>query len=1021
MKLPSLAIKNAQFTLTIVVLLVLVGIVSYLNMPRSEDPQFDIPITLIEVVYPGASPTDIETLVVVPLEEEFADIDNIKKIESQVKNGGARIEVTFHYGSDPELAFNKVQLAVSSVKPSLPDGVQDLLVLKATPTAVAIVQLALWSEPTDYKQMEFYAKLLEKRLETIESVKKADIWGYPQQVVAVDLNLDLLLHHNIAITQVVQILQGRAINITPGFVDANTRRFNVKASGNFEKIAQLENTIIASTDDFVLRLKDVAKISFGSQEPSYLAYFDNKPVIFITVEQRKRTNIFSLTKLIQNEIELFKQTVPSSIKLDVLFEQADSVESRVNGFFDNLWQGLILVGVLSLLFLGLRESLVVIIAIPISFLIAIGWLDFAGYGLQQMSIVGLIIALGLLVDDAIVVTESIHREKSKTKNLSEAAIAGTKKVAWASISGTVTTMLAFLPMLMIASDTGDFIRSMPVTVVLVLLASLLLSLTFLPLLASKTFSSKPSRIKTLQHYLNYFAENVYATWLKKFFRLKALVITIALIILLTMLSLFSEVGLSLFPKAEKPMILIDVETPPNSSLDYTNNVMQQMTSFIEKQELVDKVALNVGNSNPRIYYNEIPKRGVVKYGQVLVVLTEFNQQKVELLVNTLRNEFANWQQAKITVKEFTQGPVTDQPIAIRLMSESLADLERVANDLARKMSQTEGVVNIDNPIGIANTELSLQIDYDKAGLSNIDINTLDNTLQSVLTGTYIGRFNDKNGENYPILVRNKNSDINTLSDVYVTSLTGQQIPLMQVVSTQLQKGQTDYFHYQKLRMAKVSADAATGYSVKALTEEFVQYIEQYDLPMGMYYTLGGEEESRQESFAGLTQIMLITAIGIFAILVLQFKSFLQPLIIFSSIPFAMAGSVIGLYLTGLSFSMMAFVGLISLFGIVVNNAIILIDSANRNLAEGLPKQQAILAASATRFTPILLTTLTTIGGLIPLTLYGGSLWQPLGIVLISGLCVSAISSFLLVPVLTELFTRSNKESNPEFKNINQEE
>jgi len=1021
MKLPSLAIKNAQFTLTIVVLLVLVGIVSYLNMPRSEDPQFDIPITLIEVVYPGASPTDIETLVVVPLEEEFADIDNIKKIESQVKNGGARIEVTFHYGSDPELAFNKVQLAVSSVKPSLPDGVQDLLVLKATPTAVAIVQLALWSEPTDYKQMEFYAKLLEKRLETIESVKKADIWGYPQQVVAVDLNLDLLLHHNIAITQVVQILQGRAINITPGFVDANTRRFNVKASGNFEKIAQLENTIIASTDDFVLRLKDVAKISFGSQEPSYLAYFDNKPVIFITVEQRSHTNIFSLTKLIQNEIELFKQTVPSSIKLDVLFEQADSVESRVNGFFDNLWQGLILVGVLSLLFLGLRESLVVIIAIPISFLIAIGWLDFAGYGLQQMSIVGLIIALGLLVDDAIVVTESIHREKSKTKNLSEAAIAGTKKVAWASISGTVTTMLAFLPMLMIASDTGDFIRSMPVTVVLVLLASLLLSLTFLPLLASKTFSSKPSRIKTLQHYLNYFAENVYATWLKKFFRLKALVITIALIILLTMLSLFSEVGLSLFPKAEKPMILIDVETPPNSSLDYTNNVMQQMTSFIEKQELVDKVALNVGNSNPRIYYNEIPKRGVVKYGQVLVVLTEFNQQKVELLVNTLRNEFANWQQAKITVKEFTQGPVTDQPIAIRLMSESLADLERVANDLARKMSQTEGVVNIDNPIGIANTELSLQIDYDKAGLSNIDINTLDNTLQSVLTGTYIGRFNDKNGENYPILVRNKNSDINTLSDVYVTSLTGQQIPLMQVVSTQLQKGQTDYFHYQKLRMAKVSADAATGYSVKALTEEFVQYIEQYDLPMGMYYTLGGEEESRQESFAGLTQIMLITAIGIFAILVLQFKSFLQPLIIFSSIPFAMAGSVIGLYLTGLSFSMMAFVGLISLFGIVVNNAIILIDSANRNLAEGLPKQQAILAASATRFTPILLTTLTTIGGLIPLTLYGGSLWQPLGIVLISGLCVSAISSFLLVPVLTELFTRSNKESNPEFKNINQEE
>lgn len=1011
MKLPSLAIKNAQFTMTIVALLVLVGIVSYFNMPRSEDPQFDIPITLIEVVYPGASPTDIETLVVDPLEEEFTDIDNIKKIESQIKNGGARLEVTFHYGSDPELAFNKVQLAVSSVKPSLPDGVQDLLVLKATPTAVAIVQLALWTEPTNYKQMEFYAKLLEKRLETIDSVKKADTWGYPQQVVAVDLNLDLLLHHRISTTQVIQALQGRAINITPGFVDANTRRFNVKASGNFEKLEQLENTIIVSNDDFLIRLKDVAEVDFSSQEPSYLAYFDKNPVIFVTVEQRIDTNIFSLTKAIQQELDLFKKTIPEAIKIDVLFEQADSVESRVHGFFDNLWQGLILVGVLALLFLGLRESLVVIIVIPLSFLIAIGWLDFTGFGLQQMSIVGFIIALGLLVDDAIVVAESIHREKAKAKNMVEAAINGTKEVAWASVSGTVTTMLAFLPMLMIASDTGDFIRSMPVTVVLVLLASLLLSLTALPLLASKSFSLKPTKVKTLQHYINHFAETIYSSWLLKLFKFRWLVIVVAVASLLAMLSLFNQVGLSLFPKAEKSMLLINVEAPPNSSLSFTNSVMQKMTLFIEKQPLVEKIALNVGNSNPRIYYNEIPKRGVEKYGQVLVVLKKYDPEKITSLVSVLRDEFSQWPQAKITVKEFTQGPVTDQPIAIRLISESLGDLEQVANDLTNKMANTEGVINIDNPIGVANTELNLQIDYDKAGLSNIDINLLDKTLQSILSGIYIGRFNDINGENYPILVRNKNPDLNTLSDVYVTSLTGEQIPLMQVVDIRLQKGQTDYFHHQKLRMAKVSADVASGYSVKTLTEEFIHYIEQYDLPMGMYYTLGGQEESRQESFAGLTQIMLITAIGIFAILVLQFKSFIQPLIIFSSIPFAMAGSIIGLYLSGLSFSMMAFVGLISLFGIVVNNAIILIDCANRNLAEGLPKKQSVLAASATRFTPILLTTLTTIGGLIPLTLYGGGLWQPLGIVLISGLCVSAISSFLFVPVLTELLTHSKTKSN----------
>jgi multidrug efflux pump subunit AcrB len=1011
MKLPSLAIKNAQFTFVLTLLLVLVGIVSYLNMPRSEDPQFDIPITLIEVIYPGASPKDIESLVVDPLEEAFADIENIKKIESQIKNGGARIEVFFHYGANAEVVYNKVKLAVSSVKPSLPEGVQDLLVIKASPTAVAIIQMALWSEPTDYKQMEFYAKLLEKRLEAIATVNKADVWGYPEQVVSVDLNLALLKHHQISITQVNQALQGRAVNITPGFVDANIRRFNVKSSGNFQQIEQLENTIIVSNNDFALRLKDIANVSFSYRNPSYLAYYEKKPVIFITAEQRSHSNIFDVTKAIQNEVELFKKTLPLTIKMETLFEQADSVDTRVNGFFDNLWQGLLLVGVLSLLFLGVRESIVVMSVIPLSFLIAIGLLDFAGFGLQQMSIVGFIIALGLLVDDAIVVTESIHREKKTTNNSANAAIEGTKKVAWASISGTVTTILAFLPMLMLKSDTGDFIRSMPVTVVLVLLTSLILSLTLLPLLSSKILTSKQSTTKTLQHYINYFAENSYVNGLAKLFKIKWIVIFFAGVILVAMLSLFSSVGVSLFPKAEKPMLLIDVETPPNSSLDYTNDVMQKMTVFIKAQETIDKVALNVGSSNPRIYYNEIPKRGVEKYGQILVVLNEFDPDKMSNLVATLRDEFDHWQQAKITIKEFTQGPVTDQPISIRLISESLTDLEQVANDLAYKMAITNGIINIDNPIGIANTELALKIDYDKAGLTNVDVNNLDKTLQTILSGSYVGRFNDKNGENYPILVRKTDPSIDTLSDIYITSSAGQQIPLMQLVSTELQKGQTDFFHYQKLRMAKISADSDTGYSVNELTSVLVTYLEQYNLPAGMYYTLGGEEESRQESFAGLAQIMLITAIGIFAILVLQFKSISQPLIIFSSIPFAMAGSVVGLYYTGLSFSMMAFVGLISLFGIVVNNAIILIDTSNRNLREGSNKKEAVLKASSTRFTPILLTSLTTIGGLIPLTLFGGALWQPLGVVIISGLCVSAISSFLLVPVLTELFTHSNIKSN----------
>ncbi|MDX2367688.1 MAG: efflux RND transporter permease subunit [Colwellia sp.] len=1008
MKLPSLAIKNAQFTITVIALLVLVGIVSYFNMPRSEDPQFALPISIVEVIYPGASPSDIETLVVDVLEAEIADIADIKKIESEVRNGTARITVTFIYGTDAEASFNKIKQAIATVKPDLPLGIQQLLVLKATPSSVAIMQLALWSDPVDYKTMEFYAKQLEKRLETIAQLRKSDVWGYPQQVVSVDLKLDLLQHYGISVTDINRVLQGRAVNISPGFVDANTRRFNVKASGNFKDIDVLAETVISSGENFVLRLKDIATIEFADREPSYLAYYDNHPVIFITAEQRAGTNIFTLTQQINAEIDKFKQDLPPQMKLSVIFKQADSVEIRVDGFFENLGQGLVLVGLLALLFLGFREAIVVIAVIPLSFLIAIGWLDFTGFGLQQMSIVGLIIALGLLVDNAIVVTESIHREKRFCSNLNEAAKVGVSRVGWAITSGTVTTMLAFLPMLMLDSSTGDFVRSMPVTVVLVLLASLLIALTLTPLIASRFFTLKPSKFKTLQYYVNAFAEGAYQRFLQKLMRFRFVVIAVALLCLFTMFSLFSEVGVSLFPRAEKPMIMIDVETPVNSSLAHTDEVMQQVASKVENYSLVAKIALNVGNSNPRIYYNEIPKRGRVTFGQILVVLKEYDAAKVAELVRTMRAEFALWPQANISIKEFTQGPVTDQPISIRLMSESLDDLEIVANALAAEMSSTAGIINIDNPIGMANTELALSINYEQAGLSNIDINTLDNTLKTVLSGTTIGIFNDINGEDYPIVVRRDKPSINGLEDIYISNRLGENIPLKQLTTMNLQKGQTDFFHYQKLRMAKVSADVAKGYSINELTTQMVSFLEQYNLPQGMYYTLGGEEESRQESFSGLARILIITAVGIFGVLVLQFKSFLQPMIIFSSIPFAMAGSVLGLYFTHLSFSMMAFIGLISLFGIVVNNAIILIDTTNRNIIGGFDTADAILNASVTRFTPILLTTLTTIVGLLPLTLLGGGLWQPLGVVLISGLCISAISSFLLVPILTEIFTHNEQ-------------
>lgn len=1009
MNLPKVAIKNTPFTLVVVLLMTILGIVSFSQMPRTEDPQFDLPVVFIEIIYPGVSQIDMESLVVDPLEEEISKLENIKEIETTIKNGSARIVTEFVYGIDADKGYSDIKLAVADVRGQLPDGINELVVVKATPTATAILQFALWSEPNDYKLLEFHAKQIEKRLEAHQGVQKADVWGHPIQAVTVDFNFDTLKHYNIHLQQVIDVLQGHALNITPGFVDAELKRFNIKASGNYTDLDTLKNTVIAGNNQGAIRLKDIATINFGSLKPSYLSYYKDRPAVFISVEQRQKENLFSLNAELEAEIEKIQKELPANVHIETIFRQLESVENRVNGFFDNFFQGLVFVGVMTLIFLGLKESSIILVAVPVSVAIAIGWIDLSGYALQQMSIVGLIIALGLLVDDAIVVTESIHRQKLKGLPAKEAAISGASQVAMASTSGTITTMLAFLPMLLLFTTTGDFMRAMPVTVVLVLAASLIISLTVTPLLASRMSYGGEGKFKSLQYYTNNFAEQVYSGFVEKILSFKWLTLIVALIALIGLGSIFTQIGVSLFPKAEKPLILVNIRAPNNTPLAHTDDIAQQVTKQLEKHDLVKDVAINVGNSNPRIYYNEIPERGRANYAQLLVTLKEYDEQGVADFVLEHRAMYKNFPLAKIDLNEFSQGPVTDQPITFRLIGDDLKALEKTARDLEAKMRSMEGVININNPIAEPSSELVLNIDYEKAALSGININTLDNTLKAALTGQTVGTFNDITGEDYPIVVRQPNTTLEDIDNIYISNNANQQVPLASIATPRLSKANADFFHYQKLRMARVSADAAGGYSINALTTELIDFLDNYEFDAGVYYEVGGEEENRQESFSGLTHIMVVTALGIIAVLVLQFRSFLQPLIILSSIPFAIAGSALGLFIFNQSFSLMAFIGLISLFGIVVNNAIILVDTTNAFIKRGQDKASAIVRASATRFTPILLTTMTTIGGLVPLTVLGGSLWQPLGLVIISGLIVSTFSSLLLVPVLTLLLTRIDEE------------
>ncbi|RKF14371.1 efflux RND transporter permease subunit [Alginatibacterium sediminis] len=1004
MQLPRLALKNTQFTFLIVMLLVAIGILSYNTMPRSEDPQFNMPITLVEVIYPGASALDVETLVVDPIEAAISDLDNIEKIATDIKNGGTRLEVTFIYGSDPDASYNDVVRVVGAIRSELPEEIQ-LLFFKASPTSVNIMQLALSSSPVDMRKIGIHADRLQKRLERFPEIRKAEIWGLPLQVVEVKADPQRLQQNGISYAQLAQKLAQRADNITPGFVDLGTRRLNVQASGNFSDVQQVKDTVVRVGNASSVTVSDVAQVQFASYQPDYLAYFDDKPVVFLSVEQRAGTNIFEVTKKLNQEIELFSKSLPEDVSIEMVFDQSESVEKRVNGFFENLLQGLVLVGLISLIFLGFREALIITITVPISFVIAIGWLDFSGFGLEQMSIVGLIIALGLLVDDAIVVTESIHRVKPDSKSLKDAAIKGAERIAWASASGTITTVLAFLPMLMLNSASGDFMRSMPVTVSLVLIASLLLSLSLTPLLASYLLKPGKSSRWALQYLLNRFAVVVYRPILSFCCRFSLLVIVVALVALGFGLSLFPQVGVALFPKAEKPILLVSIETPSNTSIYQTDRVAQEISRGLMSNQQVSRVAINVGNANPRIYYNQVPRRGEANFAQMLVILNEYDYTKTQKLISELRDEYSRFAGARVNVEEFQQGPVTDPPVTFRLMSDDIEQLSVYAALLESKLRSIDGAINIKNLINEPQIELGLEINYAALEQAEITVDGLDQSVRGMLRGQFVGQLKDKNGLNYPVLTISGGTELASLNQLQLQNQQGQFIPLTQFAKPTMRESHPEFYHYQKIRTAKVSADVAAGYSVNEITQELESALIELQLPIDIRYEIGGEEESRQENFSGLAQVMLIAGVGIFAVLVLQFRSLVQPLVIFTSVPFAIAGAVLGLYIAKLPFSIMAFVGLISLFGIVVNNAIILVDTSNYFRRKGIDKTEAVLIASATRFTPIILTSLTTIAGLIPLTLYGGVLWMPLGLVIICGLICSSFSSLILVPLLTRLLSR----------------
>jgi multidrug efflux pump subunit AcrB len=1006
MKISDFAVKNYQFTLVIFLMTVVLGLTTFLNMPRSEDPVINSPNFPIVVIYPGASPEDLEELVVDPLEKTIYALENIKRIETEIKDGAAILLVEYNYNEDVDEKYQELVREVNTLRPQLPAEIFSIEVKKVRPSDVNILQIALVSENASRELLKTEADRLQKDLESITELKNVKIHGLPAQIVKVELQLDKVATLNIPLAALIGSIKSELSNIPGGQVDAGNKTFNVKTSGNYSSADEIAETVVFSLQGKNILLKDVATIRDDFEDTKHITRLNGYRSIFVTAALKEGTNISNVQEKYSPLLASSTEKLPENIDLIVAFDQADYVNRRLGGLGMDFLIAIALVFV-TLLPLGNRASLIVMVSIPLSLAIGLILMNALGYSLNQLSIVGLVVALGLLVDDSIVVVENIERWIRDGFSKKEAAIKATQQISISVVGCTVTLIIAFLPLVFLPESSGDFVRSLPMSVIMSVLASLLVSLTIIPFLSTWFLKNKEEGHTNKIYDL--FQKGIhlsYAPLLEKALKKPVATLVLAGVIFFGSLSLFPVIGFSLFPSSEKPQFLVSITTPLQSNLSNTDSLVRQIEQEVAKIPELKNFATNVGKGNPRIYYNEIPENERSDYGQLFVQLEPETSapRKIEI-IQTLQASFAKVVGAKVEVKNFEQGPPVTAPIEIRLVGENLDTLRSLAGKVEQLLKQTPGTIYVNNPVANLKTDIRVDIQKDKARQLGIATADIDQTVRLALAGLNLGSFTDPQGNERSILLTTPKGDratLETFEPIYIYNNQGKGIPLSQIADLKFESSTLTIDHYNKNRSVSVSSFVDANSLTDRVLGEAMTKLDQIPLPEGYRLTLGGEYETKQESFAGFNTIIIITVFLFIAVLILLFRTFKSTIIVLSVIPLGMVGALIALWITGNSLSFVAIIGLIALAGIEVKTSILLVDFTNQLRKEGVDLDTAIQKSGEIRFLPIVLTTITAIGGLIPVALSTNPLISPLAIVLIGGLISSTILSRIVTPVLYKL-------------------
>jgi multidrug efflux pump len=1049
MKFFNLIVNNKVTVYILMLIIILAGGFSYFSMPRESSPSIKIPYVFIATVYPGVSPQDIENLVTQEIEKEVKGISGVKKVTSVSRESFSSISVEFNTDVVIDDALQKIRDKVSTAKTKMPADIKEPVITEINFSELPMMYVNL-SGNIGLAQLKKAGTNIQDKIEQIPGVLSAEVLGGIEREVKIDANADRLKYYNLSFNDLINAISAENLNIPGGAVDVGKSSFLIRVPGEYKNPELMSNIIVKKEGDFAVYIKDVAEVTYGFKERQTYARLNGVESISIPVKKRSGSNIIEISEKVNSILKDNKDLVPEGTYYTITGDASDNIKTTVHELENGIITGVVLVCLILFFFMGLKNSILVATSIPLSFMISFIVLSMMGITLNMIVLFTLILVLGIIVDDAIVVVENIYRLQEKEGySAHDAAIEGPREVVFPVTIATLTIISSFLPLLFFPGIIGDFMKYMPITLIVCLFSSLFVAMVISPVQASVFIHftkdkerSQKKKFRPIGKFLEHFDEvlfggalKLYEKALRKAMTHRKTVIAGTFILLFVVFFLYSKFnfGVEFFPDTDPRQALINLKTPVGTNIAETNRITKEIEKKIPPLKDVKYVVTNVGSSNDPLDFSGegIPTKSVITINFIDKIDRE--QSSFESL-DAIRRAVENTPGGELQIEKQRNGPPTGPPINIEISGDDFLKLGNISEQVKREIKDIPGLKDLKSNFDAARPEIKITVDREKAALYGLNTAAIGMMVRTAINGTTASKIREGKDE-YDVTVRlnkEQRNEIGTIDHLFITNNKGQKIPISSVGKVDFSGGIGAISRKDLKRVVTVSANAE-GRLGNDVLKDVQAKLKEMKMPEGYSMNYTGEQEDQKETSTFLGKALVIALLLIFFLMVVEFNSIRVPLIIMLSVVLSLIGVLSGLMITGTPFGiMMTGIGVIALAGIVVRNAIVLLDFQMELVKRGLDRDEALIQAGLIRMRPIFLTAAATILGIVPLAsgidfdwrtfslIIGGensAFWRPMGVAIIFGLMVSTFLTLVITPsiysftddLIKKIFKKKNKE------------